>query len=211
MNKESILSRIRSEKVIAIIRADDSAGLLDCAKALAEGGLTAMEVTMTTPGAIRILEEVAAKFPEFLFGVGTVLDPETARTALLAGARFVVTPTFNPEVIALCRRYSVPVFPGALTPTEILAAWQAGADAVKVFPVEFFGPAYIRAVRAPLPQIEMVPTGGVTPENLAEFLRAGALAVGAGGALVDKQSLQNKDWKTITRRARAYAEAAKAV
>jgi Entner-Doudoroff aldolase len=125
---------------------------------------------------IPMLEKATAELPDFLFGLGTVLDAETARAGILAGARFIVTPALRPAVITLCRRYSVPVFAGAFTPTEIVAAWEAGADAVKIFPAEFFGPAYIKSVKAPLPHIELVPTGGVTPDTIGEFLKAGAMA-----------------------------------
>ncbi len=171
MKKDAILTKIKAEKVIALIRADNPDGLLDCAKALADGGLTSIELTMTTPGAMRMLEKAVADQPDFLFGLGTVLDAETARVGILAGAKFIVTPAFRPDVIAVCQRYSVPIFSGAFTPTEILATWEAGADAVKVFPAEFFGPGYIKSVKAPFPQIEMVPTGGVNAENVGEFIR----------------------------------------
>jgi 2-dehydro-3-deoxyphosphogluconate aldolase/(4S)-4-hydroxy-2-oxoglutarate aldolase len=207
MNKDAVLSKIHAEKVVGIIRADSADGLLDCARALADGGLTSIEVTMTTPGALKVVEQVAAALPDFLFGLGTVLDAETARAGILAGAKFIVTPALRPEVITLCRRYAVPVFAGALTPTEILAAWEAGADAVKVFPAEFFGPAYIKSVRAPLPQVALVPTGGVTPATVGDFLKAGAWATGAGSALVDAKTLKARDWTTIAQRARAFVAA----
>jgi 2-dehydro-3-deoxyphosphogluconate aldolase / (4S)-4-hydroxy-2-oxoglutarate aldolase len=207
MNKDAILSKIRAEKVIALIRADSPDGLLDCAKALAAGGLTSIEVTMTTPGAIRMLEKATSELPEFLFGLGTVLDAETTRAGILAGAKFVVTPAVRLDVIAVCKRYSVPVFCGALTPTEILTVWEAGADAVKVFPAEFFGPSYIKAVRAPLPQIEMVPTGGVNENNVGEFLKAGAFATAAGSSLVDAKAFKEKNWAAITAKAKAFAAA----
>ena len=207
MNKDVVLQKIRQEKVVAIIRADSPNGLLDCAKALAEGGLTAIELTMTTPGAIPMIEKASSALPNFLFGLGTVLDAETARAGILAGARFIVTPALRPDVITLCRRYSVPVFAGALTPTEILAAWEAGADAAKVFPAEFFGPAYIKSVKAPLPQVNLVPTGGVTPATIGDFIRAGAWATAAGSALVDNKALKSGDWATITAKAREFVSA----
>lgn len=207
MKKDAILSKIKSEKVIALIRADSPDGLLDCAKALAAGGLTSIELTMTTPGAIRMVEKAAVEMPDFLLGLGTVLDAETARAGILAGAKFVVTPAFRADVIAVCKRYSVPVFSGALTPTEILATWEAGADAVKVFPAEFFGPSYIKAVKAPLPQIEMVPTGGVNETNVGDFLKAGAFAVAAGSSLVEAKALKEKNWSAITAKAKAFAAA----
>lgn len=207
MKKEAVLSRIHSQKVVAIIRADSADGLLDCAKALADGGLTSIELTMTTPGAIGVMEKAAAAMPDFLFGLGTVLDAPTARAGILAGAKFIVTPALNPETIATCRRYSVPIFAGALTPTEILTAWEAGADAVKVFPAEFFGPGYIKSVKAPLPQVELVPTGGVTPDTIGAFLKAGAWGAAAGSALVDNKSLKAKDWAAITTRAKQFVDA----
>lgn len=207
MKKDAVLNKIKSEKVVALIRADNPDGLLDCAKALAAGGLTSIELTMTTPGAIRMLEKATAELPDFIFGLGTVLDAETARLGILAGARFIVTPALRPEVITLCRRYSIPVFSGAFTPTEILAAWEAGADAAKVFPAEFFGPAYIKSVKAPLPQIELVPTGGVNAENVGEFLKAGAMATAAGSSLVDAKSLKEKNWAAITAKAQAFVKA----
>jgi 2-dehydro-3-deoxyphosphogluconate aldolase/(4S)-4-hydroxy-2-oxoglutarate aldolase len=211
MKKEAILSKLRTEKVVALIRAESPDGLLDCAKALAEGGLTSIELTMTTPGAIRMLEKASAELPEFLFGLGTVLDAETARAGILAGAKFIVTPALRPDVITLCRRYSVPVFSGAFTPTEIVNAWEAGADAAKVFPAEFFGPAYIKSIKAPLPHIELLPTGGVNAENVGEFLKAGAFATAAGSSLVEAKALKEKNWAAITARARAFAAAVAAV
>lgn len=207
MNREAVLSKIRTERVVALIRANSPDGLMDCARALADGGLTSIELTMTTPGAIRMLEKATVELPDFLFGLGTVLDAETARLGILAGARFVVTPALRPDVITTCRRYGVPVFCGAFTPTEILAAWEAGADAAKVFPAEFFGPSYIKSVKAPFPQIEMVPTGGVNEQNVGEFLRAGAFAVAAGSSLVDGKALKDKNWAAITAKARAFAGA----
>jgi len=207
MNKDAVLSKIKTEKVVALIRADSPDGLLDCAKALADGGLTSIELTMTTPGAIRMLEKATAELPHFLFGLGTVLDADTARAGILAGARFLVTPALRPDVIATAKRYSVPVFCGALTPTEILSAWELGADAVKVFPAEFFGPAYIKSIKAPFPHIDLVPTGGVTPDNVGEFLKAGATATAAGSSLVDAKSLKERNWQVITARAKAFVAA----
>jgi len=207
MKKDAVLSKLRAEKVVALIRAENSDGLLDCAKALADGGLSSIELTMTTPGAIRMLEKATAELPDFLFGLGTVLDAETARAGILAGARFIVTPALRPDVITLCRRYSVPIFCGAFTPTEIVNAWEAGADAAKVFPAEFFGPAYIKSIKGPLPQIEIVPTGGVTPANVANFLKAGAFATAAGSSLVEARALKEKDWTAITAKARAFVDA----
>jgi 2-dehydro-3-deoxyphosphogluconate aldolase / (4S)-4-hydroxy-2-oxoglutarate aldolase len=207
MKKDAILSKIKSEKVVALIRADSPDGLLDCAKALAEGGLTSIELTMTTPGAIRMLEKASAELPDFLFGLGTVLDAETARVGILAGAKFIVTPALRPDVITLCRRYSVPIFCGAFTPTEILNAWEAGADAAKVFPAEFFGPSYIKSIKAPLPHVDLVPTGGVNADNVGDFLKAGATATAAGSSLVDAKALKEKNWAAITAKAKAFVAA----
>jgi 2-dehydro-3-deoxyphosphogluconate aldolase / (4S)-4-hydroxy-2-oxoglutarate aldolase len=211
MKKAAILQKLSTEKVIALIRADNPDGLLDCAKALAEGGLTSIELTMTTPGAIRMLEKATNELPEFLFGLGTVLDAETARAGILAGARFIVTPALRPEVITMCKRYSIPVFSGALTPTEVVNAWDCGADAAKIFPAEFFGPAYIKSLKAPLPQVEFVPTGGVTAENVGEFIKAGAFATAAGSSLVEAKAMKEKNWAAITAKARAFVAAVAAV
>lgn len=207
MKKAAILQKLSTEKVIALIRADSPDGLLDCAKALAEGGLTSIELTMTTPGAIRMLEKATAELPDFLFGLGTVLDAETARAGILAGARFIVTPALRPDVITMCKRYSIPVFSGALTPTEVVNAWDCGADAAKIFPAEFFGPAYIKSLKAPLPQVELVPTGGVTAENVGEFIKAGAFATAAGSSLVDAKSFKDRNWAAITAKAQAFVKA----
>ena len=211
MNKAAVLTKIKTEKVIALIRADSSDGLLDCARALAAGGLTSIELTMTTPGAIAMLRQATAALPDFVFGLGTVLDAATAREGIAAGARFIVTPAFRPDVIIACREAQVPIFSGALTPTEILNTWDAGADAVKVFPAEFFGPAYIKSVRAPFPNISLVPTGGVNAENVGEFIKAGAYATAAGNSLVDAKTLKEKNWAVITARAQAFVAAVAAV
>ncbi|PTY06203.1 2-dehydro-3-deoxyphosphogluconate aldolase [Opitutaceae bacterium EW11] len=211
MKKDAVLSKIKTEKVVALIRADSPDGLLDCARALAAGGLTSIELTMTTPGAIRMLEKATAELPDFIFGLGTVLDAETARAGILAGAKFIVTPALRPDVITLCRRYSIPVFSGALTPTEVVNAWEAGADAVKIFPAEFFGPAYIKSIKAPLPHIDLVPTGGVNENNVGDFLKAGATATAAGSSLVDSKAFKEKNWAAITAKAKAFAAAAAAV
>ncbi len=207
MKKDAILAKFKAEKVIALIRADSPDGLLDCARALAAGGLTSIELTMTTPGAIRMLEKATAELPDFLFGLGTVLDAETARAGILAGAKFVVTPGVRLDVIEMCQRYRVPIFCGAFTPTEIITVAEAGADAAKIFPAEFFGPNYIKSVKAPLPHVEMVPTGGVNENNVGDFLKAGAFAVAAGSSLVDGKAFKEKNWAAITAKAKAFAAA----
>jgi len=208
MPKPDTLKRIRSEKIIALIRADSSDSLLECARALSVGGLNVIELTMTTPGAIEMVAEVSRKLPEVLIGLGTVLDPATARAGIAAGARFIVTPALRPEVIKACRELGVPVLSGALTPTEIAGAADLGADIVKIFPAEFFGPAYIKSLRAVFPHIELLPTGGVTVQTIGAFLKAGAFATAAGSSLLDPAALKARDWASITARAREFAAAA---
>lgn len=207
-SRSEILRRLVDPGVIAVIRADSSQQLLQVAAALKEGGVCAMEVTMTTPNAIEVIREVCVRFGnEVLMGVGTVLDPETCRTALLAGADYVVTPVLRPAVIEMCRRYGRPIICGAYTPTEILTAWEAGADFVKVFPAESLGPSYIKAIKAPLPQVEIIPTGGVDVNTAGDFIRAGCAAVAAGSSLVSKKILQSQDWPSLTAAARQLVEA----
>ncbi len=196
--------------IIGVVRTDSSSRLLQVAAALREGGLNCIEITMTTPGALRAIEEVAGKLDGVLIGAGTVLDALTARQAILAGARFIVTPTVALDVIEMCHRYSVVVIPGAMTPTEILTAWEAGADMVKVFPAHILGPAYLKAVREPLPQILLVPTGGITAANAGEFIKAGAALVCAGGWLVDKKAVAEGRYEILTERARQLVEAVRA-
>ncbi len=162
---------------------------------------------MTTPGALDVIAEATRRYgDEVLFGAGTVLDAETARTAILAGAGFIVAPTLNLEMIALCKRYSVPVLPGCFTPTEMLTAWEAGADMVKLFPAEVGGPDLIRAIRAPLPQLQIVPVGGVDLNTAADFIRVGAAALGVGSSLINQKLLETGDMAELTRRAQAFIE-----
>ena len=208
MSDQNCLQTIRQTGVIAILRAKSSEQLLTAADAIRTGGVRAIEVTMTTPGSLAIIEQARARYSqEVYFGAGTVLDPESARAAILAGAQFVVAPSLKPAVIELCHRYSIPVFPGAYTPTEILTAWEAGADMVKIFPASVGGPGFIKALKAPLPQIEMVPVGGVNLGNTADFIRAGSAAVGVGGELLDIKLLEARDWPALTERARQFVEA----
>ncbi|MBI3884608.1 MAG: bifunctional 4-hydroxy-2-oxoglutarate aldolase/2-dehydro-3-deoxy-phosphogluconate aldolase [Opitutae bacterium] len=208
MNKSAVIARLKAEKVIALIRADNSASLLDCARALSAGGLNCIELTMTTPGALELCAQVARELPQVLLGLGTVLDAETARRGIAAGAKFIVTPAVRPTVIAVGKELDVPILSGALTPTEAYAAHELGADVVKIFPAEYFGPAYIRSLKAPFPHLEFLPTGGVTPETVGEFLKAGAFATAAGSALVSPAALKAKDWPAITARAREFVAAA---
>jgi 2-dehydro-3-deoxyphosphogluconate aldolase/(4S)-4-hydroxy-2-oxoglutarate aldolase len=203
-----ILSRLIEEKIVAVVRLDSAEALVRVAEALRVGGISIIEFTISVPGVLDRIREATAYFgQEVLLGAGTVLDPETARAAILAGAEFIVTPTLNPATIELCKRYGKPIIPGALTPTEILTAWEGGADLVKVFPAGVIGPSYIKAVLAPLPQLRLVPTGGVNIDNAAEYLQAGAIAVGVGGKLVNKAAVARGDWPTITVEARRLVAA----
>jgi 2-dehydro-3-deoxyphosphogluconate aldolase/(4S)-4-hydroxy-2-oxoglutarate aldolase len=205
MNGESALETIFETGVVAIMRAKSSDQLLKAAEAVLAGGVRAIEVTMTTPDALEVIKQATSQFgTEVLFGVGSVLDPETARSAILAGAQFVVCPTLKVETIEMCKRYSIPVMPGAYTPTEILTAWEAGANVVKVFPASTGGPAYIKAIKAPLPQICLSAVGGVNVENTADFFKAGVDVVGVGGELVNQKLLDARDFGEITTRARRF-------
>lgn len=193
MPVESYVQLIEKTGVIAIVRFDRSEDLVRVAQAIAKGGIRAIEFTLTTPNALEIIAAARREFgEEILLGAGTVLDPETARAAILAGAEFVVAPTLNRGVIEVCRRYGKAVIPGAYTPTEILSAWEWGADLVKLFPAEIGGPAYLKAIRAPLPQVRLVPVGGVTLENAGDFIKAGAAAIAVGSNLVDKKLVAEK-------------------
>jgi 2-dehydro-3-deoxyphosphogluconate aldolase/(4S)-4-hydroxy-2-oxoglutarate aldolase len=194
--------------VVGIGRLDDYSTVNDIVGALHAGGIDAVEFTYTNPAAGEAIAAARAAFPAGVaIGAGTVLDPETARAAILLGAQFIVTPTVNPATIALCKRYSIPTVIGAFTPTEILLAWESGATFVKVFPASSVGPKYLKDVLGPLPQIKLIPTGGVSVENAGDFIRAGAQAVAAGSNLVDAGTVRAKDWQTITGRARAYVAA----
>ena len=207
MPKDKTLSRIVDSGVVAVLRAPSGELLADVAEALAAGGVEAIEVTFTVPGAHRVIEHVADRMGDrILLGAGTVLDSETARVALLAGAEFIVAPTVNLEVIRLCQRYDKVVMPGALTPTEVLTAWESGADIVKVFPSDLTGPGYLKALHGPLPQVLLMPTGGVNLETAADFLRAGACALGIGGALVEKKAVAAGDMQRIQSLAQQYVE-----
>jgi 2-dehydro-3-deoxyphosphogluconate aldolase/(4S)-4-hydroxy-2-oxoglutarate aldolase len=207
MVHQQSLDLIRRIGVIAIMRAKSSEQLLRAADAIREGGLGVIEVTMTTPGALSVIEQAVGRYDQdVLFGAGTVLDAVSARAAILAGAQFIVAPTYSSTLIEMCRRYSVPVMPGAFTPTEILSAWEMGADMVKVFPASFGGPALIKAIRAPLPQVELVPVGGVNLDTTVGFIKAGAAAVGVGSALISQKLLDVGDFGTLTERARRYVE-----
>lgn len=205
MPKPDALAKVHSTGIIAVIRAASGELLADVAEALLAGGVEVMEVTFTVPKAHQVLERVSERLGNrILLGAGTVLDTETARIALLSGAEFIVSPTVNVEVIKLCRRYDKLVLPGALTPTEVLTAWEAGADIVKIFPSDLTGPSYLKALAGPLPQVRMMPTGGVNLQTAADFLKAGAFALGIGGSLVDPKAVAAGDLKQIETLARQY-------
>lgn len=207
MSNLTILQRILDAKLIAILRADSGEQLLNVSQALVSGGIEIIEVTFTTPGAADVVKAVKSELgDEIVMGGGTILDPETARTAILAGAEFIVAPNTNPAVIQMCKRYSVPVMPGAFSPTEIVAAWEAGADVVKIFPSNVLGPGYLKAVKGPLPQVRMMPTGGVDLDTIADFFQAGACSVGLGSALVTGKQIAEGDWSGIEETARKFVE-----
>ena len=204
--KEKIINLLNETKIISIIRAESSEELLNVAKALKEGGIKFIEVTMTTPGALKAIEEFCGEMEDVIIGVGSVLDPETARLSILSGAEFIVTPTLNFDVIKMCKRYSKVVIPGAFTPTEIINAWEAGADFVKVFPASVGGPSYIKAIKAPLPQVNLIPVGGVNIDNISDFIKAGASAVAVGSQLVKKEFLKKKNFEAIKNLAKEFVE-----
>ena len=205
MSRTEQLQRVLDQGIVAVVRSPDSHRLVDVAKALADGGVGIMEITFTVPNALEVIRQVRHQMGDnVLLGAGTVLDPETARAAILAGAEFIVAPTLNREIIALCHRYDKLVMPGAFTPTEILSAWEAGADIVKVFPADVGGAAYFKALRGPLPQIRLMPTGGVDLSTAAEFLKAGACCLGVGSQLVDPKTVAAGDYARIRDLARQY-------
>jgi len=207
MSRVDDLKTVTQSGVIAVVRADSSERLVGVAKALLAGGVKVMEITMTVPGAIDVIREVRAAMPEeVLLGAGTVLDPETARTAMLAGAQFIVGPALNLDVIRICHRYDKLVMPGAFTPTEILTAWDAGADVVKVFPAGVGGASYFKDIRGPLPQVRMMPTGGVNLKTAADFIKAGACCLGVGSAMVDKKAVAEGDFAKLQGLAEQYVE-----
>ena len=205
MSRNATLQRILEGGIVAVVRSESPDQLVRVVRALAEGGVTAAEITFTVPDALDVIRAVRKEMGgEIAMGAGTVLDPETARAALLAGAEYVVAPTVNVVVIRLCRRYDKAVMPGAFTPTEILTAWEAGADIVKVFPAEVGGPGYFKALRGPLPQVRLMPTGGVDLSTAAEFLKAGACCLGVGSQLVEPKAVAERNFDRIRDLARQY-------
>lgn len=207
MSKERQLQQVLDCGIVAVVRASDSQQLVEVVRALADGGVTVVEITMTTPGALDVIREAKKSLGDrVLLGAGTILDTETARAALLAGAEYLVSPALNLDVIRLCQRYSKLVMPGAFTPTEILAAWEAGADIVKVFPAEVVGPPFFKAMQGPLPQIRLMPTGGVDLTTAASFLKAGACCLGVGGQLVEPAAVARRDFDRLRDLAKQYVQ-----
>ena len=199
MTKFEQMEKIENSGIVAIIRNDTNHDLIQVVDAIHSGGIDVVEITMTTPGALDTVDSVTKRYgSNLLIGVGSVLDTETARMAILSGAEFIVSPITKPDVIELCNRYGKVVMPGAFTPTEILRAWELGADYVKVFPADIAGAPYIKAVKAPLPQISIIPTGGIGLNNAAEFVASGSAALGVGSTLVNKQTIAQKQFKKLT-------------
>jgi len=210
MRKEEVLKELRNIGLVPVLRASSVEKAMALAEAIAAGGVTVLEVTMTVPGAIQVMRQLAEKRPDILVGAGTVLDAETARMCILEGAKFVVSPALNVGTIEMCHRYSIAVLPGALTPTEVVAAWQAGADVVKVFPCSAVGGAkYLTALKGPLPHIDLIPTGGVSLATAAEFLAAGAYALGVGSDLVDAKAMAAGKPEIVTETAKKYLQIVK--
>src|SRR5205085_11713786 len=209
MNKEEVLRRIREVGVLPVVRARSAEEAVRAVEAIKAGGIPLLEITMTVPRAVDLIEQLSAAYgDDTVVGAGTVLDPETARACVAAGAQFVVSPSLDVRTIELCRSYGVAVMPGALTPTEVVTAWQAGADMVKVFPCGAMGGAsYIKSLKAPLPQIELIPTGGVSLTTAASFIEAGAVALGVGADLVDTKAIRAGQPEKVTEAARAYIDA----
>jgi 2-dehydro-3-deoxyphosphogluconate aldolase / (4S)-4-hydroxy-2-oxoglutarate aldolase len=208
MRPDEQMQIIRDSGIVAIVRGTSIESLFKIAQSLKKGGVQAIEVTLNTPGAIEMISQLEKEFgDEMLIGAGTVLDPETARAVILAGAKFVLGPTLNLEVSKLCKRYNTVYVPGVLTPTEIITAWEAGAQVVKVFPAGSVGPRYLKELRGPLPQVEVMPVGGVTLDNASEFIKAGAAALGIGSELVDRKAVETGQFDLLTEKACRFIEA----
>jgi 2-dehydro-3-deoxyphosphogluconate aldolase/(4S)-4-hydroxy-2-oxoglutarate aldolase len=211
MGKAEQLKAIADSGVVAVIRTNNADELINICKAMAEGGVVGVEITMTSPGAVEAIQEASKVLgSKAIIGAGSVLDAETARICILAGADFVVSPAFDPALVEMCHRYGKIVIPGAFTPTEILRAWQAGADVVKVFPATSVGPSYLKDILGPMPQVKLTPTGGINLDNLGDFIKAGAVFVGAGSSLVDKKLVAEGKWDELAERAAKFVAAAKA-
>jgi len=207
MKKQDVLAELKRVGLVPVLRAESEAQAMALAHAIADGGVTCLEVTMTVPGALDVMVRLERERPDILMGAGTVLDAETAEACIGAGAQFIVSPAFDEKTVSYCRKHEIAVLPGALTPTEVLLAWNAGADVVKIFPASAMGGAkYLRSLKAPLPDIEMIPTGGVSLATAREFLEAGAFALGVGADLVDTKAIANGHPETVTEHARKYLE-----
>lgn len=206
MDKEKVITRICDAGIVAVVRAENAEKAMRITDACIEGGVAAIELTFTVPQAHRVIEELAKKYTsdQIILGAGTVMDAETARTAILSGAEYIVSPYFNAETVKLCNRYRVPCMPGAMTIKEVVEAMEAGADIVKIFPGEVFGPKIIKAIKGPIPYAKMMPTGGVNVDNVGEWIRAGAVAVGAGGALT--AGAKTGDYASITKIGKEFVQ-----
>jgi len=205
-HRQDVVKRLKEIGVVAVIRADNPSDLIEVGRALYAGGVNHIEITMTVPGALGVIEKAVSALEDLgvCIGAGTVLDGETARQAILAGAGYIVSPVFRPQIVAVCKRYSVAVMPGAMTPREVLEAWEAGADVVKIFPAGVGGPQFFRDLKGPFPHIEIMPTGAVNRETAPQFIKAGACAVGVGGELAGKPLIVARDYATITQNARDF-------
>ncbi len=210
MKKQDIMTCLIKPGIIAIIRADNPNGLREATAALHEAGITAVEISLTTPGALQAIEHIRTCITgDCVIGAGTVLDAETARQAILAGAQFTVSPVVNEDMITLCNRYAIPTICGAYTPTEALRVHECGGDFVKLFPANQLGPEYVKALLVPMPQLAIIPTGGVTVDNCAAYIKAGSVAVAVGTSIVNPDLLAEKNWREITERADRYVQVVK--
>jgi 2-dehydro-3-deoxyphosphogluconate aldolase/(4S)-4-hydroxy-2-oxoglutarate aldolase len=205
-DRQEVVKRLKEIGVVAVIRADNPSDLIEVGRALYAGGVNHIEITMTIPAALGVIEKAVSALEDLgvCIGAGTVLDGETARQAIMAGAAYIVSPVFRPAVVAVCKRYSIAVMPGAMTPSEVLEAWEAGADVVKIFPAGVGGPQFFKDLKGPFPHIEIMPTGAVNRESAPQFIKAGACAVGVGGELVGKLLIVARDYATITQNARDF-------
>lgn len=211
MDKKQIVEHIEALGLVPVVRASSADEAMQAIDAIKAGGVDVLEITMTVPGAVKVIEKVADKYgSEVLVGAGTVLDPETARACLLAGAQFIVSPALNLATIELCHRYSAPICPGVLTPTEVITAWSAGVDLVKVFPCGSVGGAsYVKNLKGPFPQVKIIPTGGVSLKTAADFIKAGASALGVGTDLVDVKAIREGNASVVTERAKQFVDIVK--
>jgi len=206
MTRADVVRNIEQAGVVAVVRLQDSRAGQDVVKALIDGGVTAIEITMTVPRAVDLIADLTRLLPHALIGAGTVTDPATARAVIAAGAKFVVSPVFRPRIVEACHERDVAAMPGCFSPTEIAAAWDLGADIVKIFPATSLGPGFIKDLKGPFPTIKVMPTGGVTQANAAEWIRAGAAAIGVGTALVDPKAVASRQFDVIAANARAFVE-----